>query len=142
MSTDRDAVRRAALEGRNVLPDATDDQAAVIESWASAVLGTILDIARTVHEQKCDHWRGLPLSEHVPDGDPRIAQPFGRPLAMPEHHWRVSPDVMQALTEAGPPPQPIPNPKTADGPTKLLFGWPIDVDRAAPPGTLLLLVTA
>jgi hypothetical protein len=32
-----DALERAANEGRNVLPDATDDQAAVIEQWAASV---------------------------------------------------------------------------------------------------------
>ena len=32
-----DAIERAANEGRNVLPDATDDQAAVIEQWAASV---------------------------------------------------------------------------------------------------------
>jgi hypothetical protein len=102
---------------------------------------SIIDLAYIAHEQKCDHWRGIPLSEFVPDGDPRIARPFGRPFAMPEHHWRVSWDVMQALTEAAPPPFPVDNPKTADDVTKLLFGWPIEVDREAPAGTLLLIIS-
>lgn len=35
----RNALRRAANDGRNVLPDATDDQAARIEAWAQEVLG-------------------------------------------------------------------------------------------------------
>lgn len=34
----RRALLRAVHEGRNVLPDATDDQANVIEEWASAVI--------------------------------------------------------------------------------------------------------
>lgn len=33
------ALEQAANEGRNVLPDATDDQAAVIEAWALRALG-------------------------------------------------------------------------------------------------------
>jgi len=99
---------------------------------------SILDLAAMIHTAKCDQWRGIPLNEDVPDGDPRIAQPFGRPVAMPEHHWRVSRDVMQALTEAAPPPYRIVNPKTAEGVTKLLFGWPIEVDPDATSGTLWL----
>jgi len=102
---------------------------------------SIIAFAQIAHEQECQHWRGIPLNEFVADGDPRIAQPFGRPVAMPEHHWRVSWDVMQALTEAAPPPLPMDNPKTADGATKLLFGWTIEVDRDAPAGTLSLLVS-
>lgn len=35
----RQAVERAVNEGRNVLPDATDDQATVIERWAAEMLG-------------------------------------------------------------------------------------------------------
>jgi hypothetical protein len=69
---------------------------------------------------------------------PGLAYPFGRPDGMPEHEWRVSSDVMQALTEAAPPPKPAPNPKTADDITRLLFGWPIVVDESAPNGTLEL----
>jgi hypothetical protein len=101
----------------------------------------IMDLAYVIHERKCDLWRGLPLSADILDGDPRIAQPFGRPLAMPEHHWRVSWDVMQALHNASPPPHPVPNPKTSHGATKVLLGWPVEVDRDAPPGTMLLLVS-
>lgn len=103
---------------------------------------SILDVAWIAHEQKCSHWRGLPLDGDppIPDGHPGIAAPFGRPIAMPAHRWRVSWDVMQALTEAGPPPYPVPNPKTADGAEKVLFGWPISVDRSAPLGTLILAV--
>jgi hypothetical protein len=37
----RAGLERAANEGRNVLPDATDDQAHVIETWALRVLGRI-----------------------------------------------------------------------------------------------------
>lgn len=33
------ALNAAAQEGRNVLPDATDDQASTIEQWASKLLG-------------------------------------------------------------------------------------------------------
>lgn len=35
----QEALEHAAAEGRNVLPDATDDQAAIIEAWALTVLG-------------------------------------------------------------------------------------------------------
>jgi hypothetical protein len=90
---------------------------------------SVLDIAWMAHEAKCANWPG-----------PRrrgIAYPFGTPENMPPHRWRVSWDVMQALTEAAPPPIGD-NPKTSDGAVKLLFGWPIDVDRKAPPGTLTL----
>ena len=90
------------------------------------------------HENACHRWRGVPLSEFLSDGDHRLARPFGRPVAMPPHRWRVSRDVMQALTDASPPPDPMPHPKTSDGATTLLFGWPIDVDREAPEGTLIL----
>jgi hypothetical protein len=83
-------------------------------------------------------WRGLPANRYVDPDDPRIARPFGRPDAMPEHRWRVSWDVMQALTEAAPPPYPAPNPKDSAGTVRLLFGWPVEVDKAAPAGTLLL----
>lgn len=72
---------------------------------------------------------------------PMLAYPFGRPEGMPGHHWVVSWDVMQSLTEAAPLPAPIPNPKTSVGLTKLLFGWPLRVDRDAPPGTLRLVMT-
>lgn len=36
-----EALGRAANEGRNVLPDATDDQAAAIETWALTALGRL-----------------------------------------------------------------------------------------------------
>lgn len=101
----------------------------------------IIELAYAIHERKCDLWRGLPLSEFVPDGDPRIAAPFGRPITMPPHHWRVSRDVMQALTAASPPPYPVDNPKTSHGATKLLLGWPVEVDPDAALGTLSLLVS-
>jgi hypothetical protein len=71
------------------------------------------------------------------DRIPGVGYPFGNPDGMPPHRWRVSWDVMQALTEAAPPPA-IPNPKTSEGFVKLLFGWPIEVDRGAPAGTLKL----
>jgi hypothetical protein len=67
-----------------------------------------------------------------------VAYPFGRPDGMSEHEWRVSPDVMQALVDASPPPQPAPNPKTAEAAARLLFGWRIVVDESAPSGTLEL----
>ena len=54
------------------------------------------------------------------------------------YRWRVSWDVMQALTEAAPPPL-SDNPKTSEGSVKLLFGCRIDVDPDAPAGTLRLL---
>jgi hypothetical protein len=98
----------------------------------------IFELAWRIHDHACDLWPGLPTNPFVAPDDPRIARPFGRPDAMPEHRWRVSRDVMQALTEASPPPSPAPNPKTSAGITKLLFGWPVDVDKATPPGTLLL----
>ena len=45
----------AVAEGRNVLPDATDDQAAVIEKWASGVL---MDWAcPTFDEQWVCNWK-------------------------------------------------------------------------------------
>lgn len=101
-------------------------------------MSDIIVSAWRVHEQACARWRGMPLSDEISDDDPRIAHPFGRPVAMPEHRWRVSRDVMQALTDASPPPVPMLNPKTSDGEVKLLFGWPVEVDRAAPPGYLTL----
>lgn len=102
----------------------------------------VIDAAYIIHVQTCEPWRGVALSEWVADGDPRIAAPFGRPLAMPDHRWIVSWDVMQALTDAAPPPIPVPNPKTAHGFTKMLFGWPVSVLRDAPPGTMLLELSA
>lgn len=94
---------------------------------------SVMAIAAFMHERKCDLWRG---PKH-----PGLARPFGRPEYMPPHHWRVSWDVMQALTEASPPPDPLDNPKTSEGATKLLFGWPVLVDQDAQAGTLSLVVS-
>lgn len=90
----------------------------------------IIAYARMAHEHRCDAWRGI---EH-----PGLAHSFGRPENMPPHRWRVSWDMMQALTEAAPPPFPAENAKTAEGATKLLFGWPIARDDSAGPGLLVL----
>lgn len=98
----------------------------------------ILDSAYRIHVHTCDKWRGLPVDPRLELHLSRLAQPFGRPVGMPEHRWRVSWDVMQALYEAAPPPKPVPNPKTSEGPMPMLFGWPVDRDDAAPVGTLLL----
>lgn len=90
---------------------------------------SVLDAAYIVHVRTCEPW-----------ASPRIrgvAYPFGVPDGMPPHRWRVSWDVMQALTEASPP-STGDNPKTSEGAEKLLFGWPIDVDRDAVPSTLAL----
>jgi hypothetical protein len=67
-----------------------------------------------------------------------VAYPFGTPDGMPPHQCRVSWDVMQALTEAAPPPDPVPNPKSSAGIEKRLFGWPVVVDASAAAGTMVL----
>jgi hypothetical protein len=89
----------------------------------------ILERASELHWQACECYR----DGHGVCG---VAYPFGRPDGMPEHKWRVSPDVMQALVDASPPPQPAP--KTAEAAPRLLFGWSIVVDQSAPSGTLEL----
>jgi len=92
--------------------------------------GMIMEIARAHHRAAC---------EAFDDGldDPRLARPFGTPHDMPPHVWRVSWDVMQALYNASPPPV-GPNPKNGDDGTRRLFGWRIERDLDAPPGTLEL----
>ncbi|HEV8545007.1 MAG TPA: hypothetical protein VGQ64_01830 [Candidatus Limnocylindrales bacterium] len=90
-------------------------------------------------------WFDVAWRKHVkaclgygPICDPRLAHPFGVPEDMPPHVWRVSSDVMQALTEAGPPPYPIPNPKSGDDGVKRLFGWEVVTDAALPAGSMAL----
>jgi excisionase family DNA binding protein len=96
----------------------------------AGMIGAIwIEIASAIHLRTCKPWAGRRIRG--------VAYPFGVPDAMPPHRWRASWDVMQALTEAAPPPIGD-NPKGSEGATKLLFGWPIDVDRDASPGTLAL----
>jgi hypothetical protein len=96
------------------------------------IANLVIEVAYVLHAKAC---LGYP-DVHIRG----TARPFGVPSEMPPHRWRVSWDVMQALTEAAPPPFSVPNPKTADGPVRLLFGWPLDVDRDAPAGTMELLL--
>lgn len=74
------------------------------------------------------------------DAPPRdgLAHPFGTPDDAPEHRWRVSPDVYQALYNEMPPAWPIPNPKSGDDGTTRLFGWLVVKDRSLPPNSMLL----
>lgn len=67
---------------------------------------------------------------------PGIAAPFGVPPDMPAYRWVVSRAMMQAITDAAPPPEL--HVKTAFGAERRLFGWEITVDRDAPPETLRL----
>ena len=92
----------------------------------------ILDLAYQRHVAACEPYRVWL--------DPRLAHPFGTPPDMPPHRWRVSPDVFQALAYAAPPTV-GPNPKNGDDGTCRLFGWPVDVDESAPPGTMVLAPT-
>ena len=89
----------------------------------------ILFLAGEIHRTACEPYR-VPV-------DPRLAHPFGTPEDMPPHRWRVSRDVLQALYNASPPPV-GPNPKNGDDGTRRLFGWAIDVDASAQPGTMVL----
>jgi hypothetical protein len=71
-----DALERAANEGRNVLPDATDDQAAVIEQWAASVTtpsSPRAGEAPRIEVPRCRYVCGL--SERVHD-DARTNHPF------------------------------------------------------------------
>lgn len=70
--------------------------------------------------------------------DPRLARPFGNPPEMPAYRWHVSPDVMQALWNAMPPPHGVPKPKGSAGATPLLFGWPVEKDASLPPDSMYL----
>ena len=91
----------------------------------------IFDRAWEIHMRTCATW---PM--HRIRG---VAYPFGRPAAMPRHHWRVSWDVMQALWNASPLPWPATNPKATDGyHNTLLFGWRVERDDSAPAGTMVL----
>jgi hypothetical protein len=84
----------------------------------------LIAIAQEMHKRACEPYRVPRLRG--------VAYPFGTPHDMPPHEWRVAWDVMQALTEVAPP-SVGPNPKTSEGATKLLFGWPVvRIDDAKP----------
>ena len=89
----------------------------------------MIEVAWSMHVEACRPYK-LPRSPH-------LAEPFGTPIGMPDHRWRVSTDVLQALYEASPPPI-GPNPKSGDDGTTRLFGWVVERDAALPTGTMLL----
>jgi hypothetical protein len=75
---------------------------------------------------------GIPLSEFLPDGDPRIVAPFGRPITMPEYRWRLSSDVWIAICDYAGMNEQEPSPASR------LLGWPVVIDEALPPNSMVL----
>ena len=77
-------------------------------------------------------YRGIPLSEFIPDGDTRSAAPFGKPITAPAYRWRLSQDVWDELCDyAGM------NETTPSSESRLL-GEIVTVDDALPPNSMLL----
>lgn len=93
---------------------------------------TVVDRAFELYAKACEPYRGVPLSEFVPDGDPRIAAPFGKPITMPSYRWRLSLDVWRQLCDyAGM------NDHDAPPPGAQLLGEPVIVDESLPPNSML-----
>jgi hypothetical protein len=73
------------------------------------------------------------LSEFVPDGDPRVAAPFGKPITAPGYRWRLSQDVWDELCDYAGMNDHGQQPVGAQ-----LFGEPVVVDEALPPNSMML----
>lgn len=58
----------------------------------------VLDRAWTIYNETRSQYRHHPPA-YVQD-DKALARPFGRPSDMPEHQWRLSPDVWESLVAA------------------------------------------
>lgn len=92
------------------------------------VVARAFEVAATVWSD----YRGIPLSEFVPDGDPRIAAPFGKPITAPDYRWRLSKDVWTELCDYAGMNEDVPSPGSR------LLGEPVNVDDALPPNSMLL----
>ena len=77
-------------------------------------------------------YRGVPLSEFVPDRDSRIAAPFGKPITAPAYEWRVSRDVWDDLCDYAGMNEDDPSPESR------LLGEHIAIDETLPANSMLL----
>jgi hypothetical protein len=93
----------------------------------------VLDRAFEVASVVWSEYRGVPLSEFVPDGDPRVAAPFGKPITAPGYRWRLSQDVWDELCDYAGMNDHGQQPVGAQ-----LFGEPVVVDEALPPNSMML----
>lgn len=98
---------------------------------------TVVDRAFDVYAAATAPYRGIPLSEFIPDGDPRIAAPFGKPITAPAYRWRLSMDVWDELCDyAGM------NEPDGPPPDALLLGETVTVDKMLPPNSMILELSA